>query len=248
MPSRQGKHLPHDSNWQKAMSARVMSTAQVSSSAAMMPPDPRMAPACAISSKSSGISSWSPLSTPSQWPARLQELQLLAVGHPTCNLVDHLLEGHPQGYLDHASVPQVPGKAQNGGAFAPVLAYTCEPLSALVHNLGNIGQGLDIVYVGWLPEQAYLRRKGRSETGHGPLTLDRLHQGRFFARHIRVSSERYLHVKAESRAEDILPQDTHLPCLIYGVPGPVNRPLMPMTNKHVAEFSASGVTSQQHPF
>ena len=52
IPSRHGKHLPQDSYWQNATSTRVRSTAHVSSSPTMMPPEPKMAPAARISSKS----------------------------------------------------------------------------------------------------------------------------------------------------------------------------------------------------
>ena len=45
IPKRHGKHLPQDSYWQNATSTRVRSTAQVTSSATMMPPDPNIAPA-----------------------------------------------------------------------------------------------------------------------------------------------------------------------------------------------------------
>ena len=50
MPSRHGKHFPHDSYWQNATMFHARSTAHTSSDATMMPPEPRIAPACDISS------------------------------------------------------------------------------------------------------------------------------------------------------------------------------------------------------
>ena len=52
IPRRQGKHLPQDSYCVNATRLRVMSTAQVSSSITITPPDPNIAPASRISSKS----------------------------------------------------------------------------------------------------------------------------------------------------------------------------------------------------
>jgi len=50
VPTRQGEHLPHDSACVKRRKYRARSTAQVSSSTTIMPPEPMMEPASAMAS------------------------------------------------------------------------------------------------------------------------------------------------------------------------------------------------------
>jgi hypothetical protein len=115
----------------------------------MMPPDPRIAPACDIFEVQGYPQLAGAKHTP-QRATRLEELQAFAVGHSTRDLVDYLLKGHSKGYFHHPGVGQVSRKAQDGGALAAVLAYSGEPITALVYYLGDVGEGLDVVYVAGL--------------------------------------------------------------------------------------------------
>ena len=82
IPMRQGKHFPQDSYWQKAISVRVRSTAQASSSATMMPPEPKMAPALRKTSKSNSKSTLSAPRTPPNGPPDWTSLRALPPGTP----------------------------------------------------------------------------------------------------------------------------------------------------------------------
>ena len=82
IPRRQGKHFPQDSYWQNATSTRVKSTAQVSSSATMMPPEPNIAPAARISSKSMWMFRLSAPSTPPSGPPVWSSFSFLPSGTP----------------------------------------------------------------------------------------------------------------------------------------------------------------------
>ena len=82
VPSLHGKHFPHDSIWSNATSTRVRSTAEVSSLQTMSPPEPNIAPAADMRSKSSTMSSWSPGSSPPSGPPVWRNFTRLPFGSP----------------------------------------------------------------------------------------------------------------------------------------------------------------------
>ena len=91
MPMRQGKHLPQDSYWQKATSARVISTTQLSSSAAMMPPEAEDGPGGAQNVEVQHDVHVVSAEDAAQRPAGLQELQFLAAADAAGGVVQHVL-------------------------------------------------------------------------------------------------------------------------------------------------------------
>ena len=104
MPIRHGKHFPQDSNWQNAIRALVRSTTQVSSSAAMIPPDPRIAPRIPEYLEVQDHVQVVRAQHTAQGAATLDQLEGFAArDSPRC-LIEHVFQVDSQRYFDHAGV------------------------------------------------------------------------------------------------------------------------------------------------
>ena len=124
----------------------------------------------------------------------------------------------------------------------------CKPLAAPAHDLRDVREGLDVVDVARLAPDAELRRERRTETGHGPLPFNGLHQGRLLAGDVGLAHEGDLHVEGEVGAEDALAQQTGLPRLLDGALGALDGAVVSVPNEDVAEGGAGGVASEDGPF
>src|SRR5262245_53138171 len=96
----------------------------------------------------------------------------MALGHAAAEFVDQLPRGYAgRGELDPRG-PHPPRDREGTQPLAPVAALAGKPLRALLYDVANPVEGLDIVAQGRAPEEPYLRREGRSLPRQPTFTLD----------------------------------------------------------------------------
>src|SRR5262249_53737907 len=118
-------------------------------------------------------------------PAGDAALRLLPLPHTPAVLVDQLAHRHAQGQFDQAGLVDVPAEAVELGAVAagvaPVLrvggdAHRLEPVGPAVDDVGDAGDGLDVVDDGGLAERPLHGGERRLDPRPGPLALQALDQ------------------------------------------------------------------------
>ena len=117
----------------------------------------------------------------------------MAGGHAAA-FPDEIVGRRAGGHRDHARLLDVSGDRIGADALGAVLALFGEPRRALLDDLGDPVERLDIVDEGRFAEDAVLRDVGRAMPGQAALALDALDHRAFFAADISAGAAAHVHL------------------------------------------------------
>ena len=120
--------------------------------------------------------------------ARQIALEDVAVGHATAKFVDQFARGDAGGREFDARILDAARHRKTAKAFALVAALRGEPVGALLDDVADPEQRLDVLFQRWPAEQADLRHIGRPMARQAALALDRFDHRRFFAADISAGA------------------------------------------------------------
>ena len=143
--------------------------------------------------------------------ARLRGFELLSVGNPPTDGINHLRQRGPHGHFYQTGVDNVAGKGKYLCARALLRPELTEPVCPLQHNGGHGGQGFHVVNDGGLAKQTALEGERRFLSGFPSLPFHRRHQRSFLTTDESTCANPNFDVKVKTRAEDIFPQQAFLP-------------------------------------
>ena len=143
----------------------------------------------------------------------LDGLEFLPAFDSSADLIDDFAEGRAHRDFYQADIVDFAGKGEYLGSFGLFSTDGREPVCPAGEDYGNVGECLDIVYIGRLPE---ISRFGRERRFHGrfsPLSFHRMDKGRLFSAYESSCTITDFNIETESRPEDVLPQKAIFPGL-----------------------------------
>ena len=146
----------------------------------------------------------------------LNGLELLAALDAASDVVDDLAEGRTHRHLDEAHVVDLAGQGEHLGSLGLLGTDGSEPLGTLEEDYGDVGEGLYVVDVGGLAEIAADCGERRLHGRLAPLALHRVDKGGLLTADEGSGSVAYFYVEIESRAEDVVSQQTVVAGLLHG--------------------------------
>ena len=246
-PSRQGTHLPQDSLTRKFVKYLATSTMQLRSSMTIMPPEPIIEPILVSSSKSTPHVEILLGNAAARRSARLDRLELLAVGNPAADVEDDLPERRSHRNLDEAGVVDL---ADQGEDLRPLAALGPDggvPVGAPVDDERDVRPGLDVVEVRGLVVEALVGRVDVLRAGLAGPPLQGGEEGRGLAADEGAAAPVDLHIEGEARPEDVLPEEPRFPGLLDGHGDVLHREGVFVPDVDVALAGADGVGADDHP-
>ncbi len=143
----------------------------------------------------------------------LNSLEAFSAGHPPADLFNDRAQRSSHGHFDHSGAGAFSGEGKHLGSRSGRGADGSEPGASVEDQSGHIRDGLDIVDDGRLSEESLFRRIGRTRAGHSPFSLDAADQRRLLAADERAGPFPDHDFQIESAVENILSQQSVLPCL-----------------------------------
>ncbi len=154
----------------------------------------------------------------------------------------------PSGTSTRPGTLDLADQGEGLGALALLGAVLGEPVGPVLQDVGDAGQGLDVVDDGRLAPETRDRRERRPGPGHAALSLDRGDQRGLFAADKRAGPFLDLDLEVEPRAQDVLAQQAMRLRLLDRDTQPLQgqRVLGPAVD--VAGLGPDGIAGDEHPF
>ncbi len=128
-------------------------------------------------------------------PAEQDGFHLAPAGHAACQAQQQVAQTDPERHFIHARLDDISRHAEQlcAGRFLRAVLAVC--LGAVLEDIRDIAQRLDVVDHGWLEEQTVGGGEGRFDARETALAFDRFEQGSFFTADISARSPAQLNVK-----------------------------------------------------
>ena len=132
------------------------------------------------------------------------------------DVVDEALEGRAEGHFDEAGVLDFADEREDLGAGTFGAAGLRKPGGSAADDGRDVAPGLDVVDVGGLAPEAFLRGERRPRMGTAGKAFKRGDEGCFFAADECSCALHQLDVEVEATIEDVVAEQAVFACLLDG--------------------------------
>ncbi len=180
--------------------------------------------------------------------ADLHRLAPLLVRDAAADGVDHFAQRRTHGHFDQARPLHHPGEGEHLGPLALLGSHPRVPVRPPVQDDGKVGEGLDVVDHGGLPEQPLHGGERRPGARHPAHPLDGVDQGGFLAANERTRPHLESDREIDAAVEDVVTDQAVVFRLHERLVEALDRQRVFGADVDVSPGRPDGVGRDQHPF